>query len=115
MKGIVKKIELKECQTKDKKNKFKLLEFTCDIKINDKGEIKTMRGSWGEDYAKKYLAFCGLKSKQLIGMEVDCTIAKREYEKEGETRTINFIKFMNILDSEGNPIYLPKDDEEIDF
>lgn len=115
MKGIVKKIELKECQTKDKKNKFKVLEFTCDITMNDKGEIKTLRGSWGEEYARKYLAYCEMKSKELIGKEVDCTIAKRQYEVEGETRTINFIKYMNIIDKNGDSIYLPKDDEEIDF
>lgn len=115
MKGIVKKIELKECQTKDKKNKFKVLEFTCDVTINDKGEIKTLRGSWGEEYAKKYLAYLEMKSKELIGKEVDCTIAKRQYEKEGETRTINFIKYMNVIDKDGNPIYLPKEEEDLDF
>lgn len=115
MKGIVKKIELKECQTKDKKNKFRVLEFTCDVTLNDKGEIKTLRGSWGEEYAKKYLAYLGMKSKELIGKEVDCTIAKRQYEKEGETRTINFIKYMNLIDKDGNPIYLPKEEEDLDF
>lgn len=115
MKSIVKKIELKECVTKDKKNKFKVLEFTCDVRLNDKGDIKTLRGSWGEEYARKYLAYCGLKSKDLIGREVDCSIAKREYESNGETRTISYIKYMNCLDKDGNSILLPKEGVDIDF
>lgn len=116
MRGIVKKFELRTCETKDKKNKFKLLEFVVDVKINDKGDIKTLKGSYGEEYARKYLAFCGVKTKDLIGKEVEVSLAKREYEKDGERRTINYIKYMNVLDENGEPIYMPKDDEEgVDF
>lgn len=116
MRGIIKKFELRTCETKDKKNKFKLLEFVVDVKINDKGDIKTLKGSYGEEYARKYFAFCGVKTKDLIGKEVEVSLAKREYEKEGERRTINYIKYMNVLDENGEAIYMPKDDEEgVDF
>ena len=116
MRGIVKKFELRTCETKDKKNKFRLLEFVVDVKINDKGDIKTLKGSYGEEYARKYLGYCGVKTKDLIGKEVEVSLAKREYEKEGERRTINYIKYMNVLDENGKAIYMPKDDEEgVDF
>ena len=41
--GTLKKIELRECQTKDKKQKFRIVEFTCDVKVDDKGNIKTLK------------------------------------------------------------------------
>lgn len=108
--GKVKKVELKNCVTKDKKNKFNVLEFTCDVKINDKGDIKTLKGSWSEEYAKKYLAYNNLKSKDMIGKELIVTLAKKEWTKDDETRTINYIKYAHFIDAEGNAIYLPKDD-----
>ena len=109
--GKVKKVELKNCVRKDNKQKFNVFEFTCDVKIDDKGEIKTLKGSWSEDYAKKYLAFMNLKSKDMIGKELIVTIAKREYTKDDETRTITYIKYAHFIDEKGNPIYLPKDGE----
>lgn len=116
MKGILKEIKKIECKTKEGK-KFSLVEFKCDVKINDKGEIKTLRGSYGEEFAKKYFTFCGVKTKDLVGKTVDVVIGKRTYTNdEGEERTVNFIKYLNVLDEEGNPIRLPKDDEtELDF
>ena len=114
MKAILKKIELKELKTKDGK-KFNKVEFTCDVKMNDKGEIKTYKGSYGEQYARDYFAYCGVKTKDVVGKEVDVTLAKREFESNGETHTINYIKFLNVLNEEGQPILMKKEKTEIDF
>lgn len=116
MKGKVKKIELKEFKTKDNK-KFKKLEFTCDVQIDDKGIIKTLKGSYSEEFARKYLNYCNVKTKDLIGKEVECVISKRAYENDkGEERIINFIRFLNVIDADGKPIIMPREDvEELDF
>ena len=70
MKATLKKIELKELKTKDGK-KFNKVEFTCDVKIDDKGTIKTLKGNYSEDYAKHYFKYCGVLTKDLMGKEVD--------------------------------------------
>ena len=114
MKAILKKIELKEFKTK-KKKKFNKVEFTCDVKVNDKGDIKTYKGSYNEQFARDYFAFCGVKTKDLVGKEVDVALAKREYESNGETKVINYIKFLNVLNEEKQPIFMKKDKTEIDF
>ena len=116
MEAILKKIELKEIKTKDNK-KFKKIEFTCDVKLNDKGDIKTLKGDMGEEYARKYFSYCGKKTKEVIGEKVEVTTAKRAYsDANGNERVYNYIKYLKLLDNEGKPIYLPKEDaEEIDF
>lgn len=114
--GKLIKIELKTYNTKDGK-KFKKVEFTCDVKINDKGDIRTVRGSYSEDFARKYFEFCGVKTKDAIGTEVDVTLAKRTYKADdGDERTISYIKFLNLLDDEGKKIIMPKEGSEaLDF
>lgn len=115
MKAILKKIELKTCETKDGK-KFKKVEFICDVQVNDKGDVKTVKGSYSEEYARKYFTYCGVKTKEIIGKEVDVTLFKRNYvASDGDTRTITYIKFLNLLDENGNKIYLPKDNDDLDF
>lgn len=116
MKGILKGIKRIECKTK-KGDKFSLIEFKCDVVINDKGDVKTLKGSYGEEFARKYFTYCGTKTKDLIGKPVDCVIAKKNIEKDdGTTLTISYIKYINVLDEEGKPIYLPKEDNtEVDF
>lgn len=112
--GTLKKIELRECQKKDTKQKFKIVEFTCDVKVDDKGNIKTLKGSYSEEFAKKYFAYCEVKTKDLIGKDVDCVTAKREWENDkGEKRIVTFIRFMNVLDEYGNPIVMPKEGTEV--
>ena len=117
MKGTLKKIELKTYSTKDNKRSFSKVEFTCDVQIDDKGSIKTLKGSYSEDFARKYFAFCNVKTKDLIGQQVDCVISKRAYENDkGEERIVNFIRFLNVLDANGKPIVMPKDSQEtLDF
>lgn len=115
MKAKLIKIEKKELKTKDGKNKFNVIEFTCDVKINDKGDIKTYKGSYGEEFARKYFAYCNVKTKDLIGKTVDVSTAKRSYEYNGETRTVTYIKFLNVLDEDGQVIRMPKEDTPLDF
>lgn len=116
MNAILRKIEKKEIQKKDSKQKFEILEFTCDVKINEKGDIKTLRGKYGIEFARKYFEYCGVKTRDVVGKKVDVSIAKRTYEtSEGEERTISYIRFMNVLNEKGEPIIMPKEENSIDF
>ena len=73
-----------------------------------------MTARFGMDYAKKYFNdFCGLKSSQLTGLSCVCTVIKKSYEKDGETRYCNDIKYLNLIDDNGKPIIL-RDDEEFE-
>lgn len=111
MKGILKSIKRVEYKTA-KGTKFSKVEFTCDVKMNEQGEVKTLKGSYGEEFARKYFTHCGILTKDLIGKEVEVTVAKKSFEAEGEMRTFNYIKYLNVLDAEGKAIYLPKEDKE---
>ena len=110
------KIEKKELKTKDGR-KFTKIEFTCDVVLNDKGEVKTYKGDYSEDYARKYFAYCNTTTRDVIGKEVDVSIAKRSYQHEGETRYVTFIKWLNLLDENGNVIRMPSENssEVLDF
>lgn len=116
MKAILKSIKRKEYKT-SKGTKFTKVEFTCDVKMNDEGDVKTLKGSYGEEFARKYFTHCGVLTKDLVGKEVEVTVAKKSFESEGEMRTYNYIKYINVLDKEGKPIYLPKEDgnEGLDY
>lgn len=116
MLGKVKKIELKEFKTREGK-KFKKVEITCDVTIDDKGAIKTLRCSYSEEFARRYLSYCNTTTKDLIGKEVECVVAKRKYENDkGEEKVVSFIRFVNILDEGGKAIIMPKDDvQDLDF
>ena len=116
MKGILKKVELKEFKAQSGA-KFKKLCFVCDV-IDDKKEVKTLKGDFSEDFARKYFKYCNVKTKDLIGKEVECVIAKKSFESDGETKTFNYIKFMNVLNEDGKAIIMPKDEDgnsELDF
>lgn len=115
MKAKLKKIEKREFKTKDGK-KFTKIEFTCDVIMDAKGTIKTLKGSYSEDFARRYFEYCGVKTKDLIGEEVEVVLAKRSYQNEkGEDKTITFIKFLNVL-RDGKAIIIPKEEtEELDF
>lgn len=115
MKGTLRKIEKKEYKTREGK-KFNKVEFTCDIVVDDKGTIKTRKGSYSEEYARKYFKFCDVETKDVIGKHVECVLAKRAYtDGEGKERIIEFIRFMNILDENGNAIIMPKEENSVDF
>lgn len=115
MRGIIKGFKIRKVETKDGKS-FEMLDYTADIVINDKGEIKTLKGSMSVEYARKYFAYCGVKTADLVNKEVAVTLAKRKYENaDGEERTVNFIKYLNVLNDEGEPIYMNKDTDTINF
>ena len=110
MLGTLKKVEVKEYTTKEGKKKFKKFNFVCDVEMPDH-TIKTLKGAYGLDFAEKYFKYCGVATKDLIGKEVECVLAKKAFENElGEKRTITFIRYINVLDAEGKAIILPKDD-----
>lgn len=114
MKGILKKVELREFKTSEGK-KFKKFLFEVDCIIKD-DEIKTLKGSYSEEFARKYFEYCGVKTKELIGKEVGVVTAKKTVIKENQRITFTFIKFINVIDEYGNPIYLPRESEgELDF
>ena len=124
MKGILKKVNVVEIVKKDK-TKFKKLNYEVDVVIDtEKKEIKTYKGDMSIDYAKDYVEFCVnelndekvKKLKDFVGKEVDVTLAKRMYtNKDGEERVYNYIKFLNFIDKDGNPIFKNKKVIDIDF
>jgi hypothetical protein len=111
MKGILKSIKRKEYKTA-KGTKFSKVEFTCDVKMNEEGDVKTLKGSYGEEFARKYFTHCGILTKDLVGKEVEVTVAKKSFESEGEMKTYQYIKYLNVLDKDGKAIYLPKENKE---
>ena len=117
MKGILKRVEVKEYTTRKETGAktFKKFEFVCDVEMSDH-TIKTLKGSYGLDFAQRYFEYCGVKTKDLIGKEVECILAKRAFENEkGEKRTISFIRYINVLDKDNKPIIMSDKKQEINF
>lgn len=118
MKGILKSIEKKEFKTREGR-KFEKVVITCDVMLGNKAnDVRTYNGSLGIDYAKKYFEFAGVKSKELVGKEVGIVLAKRAYQdSEGNNKTYEYIKYINILDAQGNAIVMPseKTNSSLDF
>lgn len=117
MEAVLRKIALKKCEVKKgerKGQKFNVIDFECEVLVDaNKGEVKTRKGSMSEDYAKRYFAYCNTTTEEALNKPVDVVLAKRKYEnKDGEERTIEFIKFMNLLNEDGSPIIMPKPDAE---
>ena len=124
MRGILKKVDVVEIVKKDK-TKFKKLNYEVDVIIDaEKKEVKTYKGDMSIDYAKEYVEFCVneindekvKKIKDFVGKEVEVTLAKRIYtNKYGEERVYNYIKFLNFINKDGNPIFRNKKVIDIDF
>lgn len=113
MKAIIKNIAKKTITTKDGR-KFDKIVISADVVINDKnGEVRTYKSEMSVDYAKRYFAFCGLSSKELPGRECDVTLRKREFQtKEGETRYVTEIKYLNMIGADGLPVIMKNKTEE---
>lgn len=113
MKGEIKNIEsvTREIKNGEKKGqKFSQIVITVDVDY-DNGDIKTLKATMSTDYAVKYFKQCGVSSSDLFGMECECTIAKRKFQTEdGEDRYYTYIKYLNLLDEDGERIIL-KDDK----
>lgn len=105
MNGIVRKIEGKKLRTSDGRE-FEKVEFTIDVIANDKGDVRTLKASMSKDYCKKYFGGLNIKSSDLIGQTVGVVTAKRAYEKDGEQKTCQYIKYINILDENGKPVFV---------
>lgn len=90
--------------------KFEKLEFEVDVFIDEKN-VKNMTGSYSLTFAQRYFDYArtitGKKSTDYIGEIVELETAKRRYtEDDGTIKVVNYIKFINVLDEEGNPIIL---------
>ena len=109
MKAIIRSVELKHINTKDNK-KFDRIEITCDVFVDEKN-VRTRKASMSVDYAKKYFAYCGLTSADLPGKICDATLRKRPYTSKdtGELRTIEEIRYLNMLDDDGDPLIMRKE------
>jgi len=80
--------------------KTPIVEFACDVKKED-GSTELVYGSFSEKYARDYFQHCNVKTKDLVGKEVEVSME---------------IKYMNVLDADGKPIRMPKkDSSELDF
>lgn len=115
MKGILKKVELKEYKTQEGK-KFKKVEFEVDVIIKD-GMVKTLKGNYSETFARDYFSKAETKLKDLVGKEVGVVIAKKNFTgNDGLQHIYEYVKFINVLDKDGNPIVFKNEtNEDIDF
>ena len=115
MKGIIKKIEKKDYKTSQGKS-FSKIVITCDVEVNDIGDIKTLKATYSPDFAKKYFEYCKISSKQAINKDVNVVVAKKNYEdNNGNSKTYSYIKFLNFLDEDGEPIIMLSDKKEEDI
>lgn len=118
MKAKLLNVTIKNCVVKNGENKgkkFDMLDYTVEI-VNDKGDVKTRKGSMSVEYARKYFAYCGVKTSDVVGGTVEVVLAKRRYEIDGEERTTEYVKFLNCVDENGKAIIMRKEEEkEINF
>ena len=59
-----------------------------------------------------------MSSQTAINKDVEVVVAKRKYTDSNENeRTINYIKYMNFIDENGNKIIMKseKSEEDLDF
>lgn len=109
MKGVIKKVESVTREIKNGERageKFSQIIITADVDYGN-GDVKTLKASMSTEYAVKYFTQCGVSSSQLIGMECECSVARRKFKTEdGEDRYYNYIKYLNLLDEDGERILL---------
>lgn len=106
MKATIKRVYMKHITTQTGK-KFDKVLIECDCIVDDRGTLKTYKSEMSTDYAKKYFAHCGLTSKQLPGMPCEVTLRRRAFTgKDGKPGACTEIRYLNMLDSEGNPIIM---------
>lgn len=115
MRGIIKKYTKRNCKT-SAGVPFSMLDVEVNV-VNENKEVRTYRGSLSFDFAKRYFQAYGKKTSETIGDECEITLVKTQYEKDGETRTATKIKYFNLLNDDGTPFILRREDKdsEIDF
>ena len=112
MKAIIKKIYMKNVQTSTGK-KFDKICLECDCIDEETNYIRTRTAEMSPEYATKYFNFCGISSKQAIGMEVNVELQKRAFNgADGQLKTFTSIKYLNFLDENGEPIIMAKKEEQ---
>lgn len=95
----------------NKGKKFTRYIVTCDV-VNQQKDVKRLKWDTSDTYMLKYLNYCGIKSiKDIIGEEVSVVVARRMYEdEEGVEKTYTYIKFLNLIDENGEIVIMPKDE-----
>lgn len=115
MKAILKRVEKKVFNKKGENGKkgqeFTKIEFTCDVIFGD-NKVRTLTGSYSIDFARKYFEYVatitGKKMLDYVGAEVEVVTEKKSYDKkDGGKGVYEFIKFINILDENGEIIRIP--------
>ena len=110
MKAIIRQVSMKQVQCKDGR-KFDKVVIRCDV-VKDEDRVFTRTAEMSVDYAKKYFAHCGFSSADLPGRVCEVTLQKRMFkDANGVDRVIESIKYLNMLDEEGNPIILRKEQD----
>lgn len=113
--SVEKNVEVKKDGVKYKKGdlvNFVRVKVEC---VNDNGEVKIYKGTIGFDYFKDYLQYCGVKSKELMGKEVNVVTKRVRYTDPVTKEYIysNEVKFLNVLNEEGKPILMPSKDSNL--
>lgn len=110
MKATIKKVSMKHITTQSGK-KFDKVVITCDVVTDERGTLKTYNSEMNPDYAKRYFRHCGLTSKDLPGMPCDVILRRRAFtDKDGRDGAVTEIRWLNMLDKEGKPIIMPKEE-----
>lgn len=115
MKAIIRRVYKKTVTGKDGRQ-FDRICIDCNVIMNEKGDTLSRTAEMSVDYALKYFAHCGLTSKDLPGKVCDVTLMKRTFEDaQGQTRTFQSIKYLNMLDENGERIILNRADPKNDL
>lgn len=111
MKAIIRKIYMKNVVTSTGK-KFDKICIECDCVDEATNYIRTRTAEMSPEYATKYFNYCGISSKQAIGMEVNVELQKRAFNgADGQLKTFTSIKYLNFFDEDGKPIIMQKKEE----
>ena len=114
--GVITAIELKEYTKKDNKTKFEV--FKVSVRINgEKQGLKDLKATFSKEYGLKYFRdFCKVTSRELIGKPCKCTVIKKAFtvEEEDEVKEVfcNEIKYLNLVDSEGNALIMTENENK---
>lgn len=106
MKARINNLSMKEIKTASGKS-FKKVVIDASVVMNEKGEVRKLTCELSPEFFAKYFRdICGVKnSKDLIGKPCEAVVSSRLYtDKNGDLRDWTFIKYINLLDSDGKPI-----------
>jgi len=105
-KAAILEVYLSDYSTKDGR-KFSKIEF----EVVAEGNRQPIKGNMSVDYAKKYFGMCGVKGSELKGRECFVVIRDEGYfAKDGTPRKVKRVKYLNLIDENGAPIIMPKEE-----